>query len=130
MTPSTGYQSGSGNISTPTALIIDNAGSIWITNSGNNTVTKIIGGAAPVVTPTITGTTNNTLGTRPMTQRKQEVSMQDKTLQLASGDIANSEGFSSRVAAATVALLDGCAHWLRLPTRLQHHRAGASAWDG
>jgi len=65
VTPSTGYQSGSGLLNTPTGLIIDNAGSVWVTNSGNNTVTKIIGVAAPVVTPTVTGTTNNTLGTRP-----------------------------------------------------------------
>ncbi|WP_150110570.1 beta strand repeat-containing protein [Granulicella mallensis] len=63
VTPSTGYQGG--GISTPTGIIIDNSGSVWIPNKGNNSVTKIIGGAAPVVTPTVTGTTNNTLGTRP-----------------------------------------------------------------
>ena len=63
VTPSTGYRGGV--ISTPTGIIIDNSGSVWIPNSGNNSVTKIIGGAAPVVTPTVTSTTNNTLGTRP-----------------------------------------------------------------
>jgi DNA-binding beta-propeller fold protein YncE len=63
VTPSTGYQGGS--ISTPTGISIDSSGSVWVTNSGNNSVTKIIGGAAPVVTPTVTGTTTNTLGTRP-----------------------------------------------------------------
>jgi streptogramin lyase len=65
VTPSTGYQSDTGLLKTPTGLIIDNAGSVWVTNSGNNTVTKIIGVAAPVTTPTVTGTTNNTLGVRP-----------------------------------------------------------------
>ena len=63
VTPSTGYKGG--NISTPTGIIIDKSGSVWISNKGNNSVTKIIGAAAPVVTPTVTGTTNNTLGTRP-----------------------------------------------------------------
>jgi uncharacterized repeat protein (TIGR01451 family) len=65
VSPSTGYQSGSGLLKHPDAVIIDNAGSVWVANSQNNTVTKIIGAAAPVVTPTVTGVTNNTLGTRP-----------------------------------------------------------------
>jgi uncharacterized repeat protein (TIGR01451 family) len=63
VTPSTGYKGGL--ISAPTGIIIDNSGSVWISNGGNGSVTKIIGGAAPVVTPTVTGTLNNTLGTRP-----------------------------------------------------------------
>lgn len=63
VTPSTGYQGGA--ISSPTGIVIDSSGSVWLSNSGNNSVTKIIGGASPVVAPTITGTTNNTLGTRP-----------------------------------------------------------------
>ena len=63
VTPSTGYQGG--GLSTPSAIIVDNSGSVWLTNTGNNSVTKIFGAAAPVVTPTVTGTTNNTLGTRP-----------------------------------------------------------------
>jgi trimeric autotransporter adhesin len=63
VTPSTGYKGGL--ISAPTGIIVDNSGSVWISNGGNGSVTKIIGGAAPVVTPTVTGTLNNTLGTRP-----------------------------------------------------------------
>ena len=63
VTPSTGYQGGA--MSSPTGIIIDSSGSVWLSNSGNNSVTKIIGGAAPVTTPIVTGTTNNTLGTRP-----------------------------------------------------------------
>lgn len=63
VTPSTGYKGGL--ISAPTGIIVDNSGSVWISNGGNGSVTKIIGGAAPVVTPTVTGTMNNTLGTRP-----------------------------------------------------------------
>ncbi|MBB5066002.1 FG-GAP repeat protein [Granulicella mallensis] len=63
VTPSTGYKGGL--ISAPTGIIVDNSGSVWISNGGNGSVTKIIGGAAPVTTPTVTGTLNNTLGTRP-----------------------------------------------------------------
>ena len=62
-TPSTGYQGG--GLSTPSGIIVDSSGSVWLTNTGNNSVTKIFGAAAPVVTPTVTGTTSNTLGTRP-----------------------------------------------------------------
>ena len=63
VTSGTGYEGGSMNA--PTGIVIDSSGSVWLTNSGNNSVTKIIGGAAPVVAPTVTGTTNNQLGTRP-----------------------------------------------------------------
>ena len=49
----------------PSGIAIDQAGSIWVTNSGNSTVTRIFGGAAPVVAPLVTGTTNSTTGTRP-----------------------------------------------------------------
>ena len=63
ITPGSGYQPGTLNI--PTSLVIDSSGDVWVTSFGANTVVKIIGGAAPVVTPTVTGTTNNTLGARP-----------------------------------------------------------------
>jgi hypothetical protein len=63
VTPSTGYQSGA--LNAPTGVIVDPSGSVWLTNSGNNSVTKIIGAGVPVVAPTITGTINKTLGTRP-----------------------------------------------------------------
>ncbi len=63
VTPSTGYQPAT--LSAPTGLIIDSSGSVWITNSSANTITKLIGAAPPVVTPTAAATTNNTLATRP-----------------------------------------------------------------
>jgi len=65
ISPSTGYQSGTGTLNLPTGILVDSAGSVWVINSGGNTVTKIIGAAAPAITPTVTGATNNTLGTRP-----------------------------------------------------------------
>jgi uncharacterized repeat protein (TIGR01451 family) len=61
----TAFQSGTGLINAPTGILVDNAGSVWVVNSGNNTVTKIIGVAAPTVTPTVTGVINSTLGTEP-----------------------------------------------------------------
>jgi hypothetical protein len=45
--PSTGL----GSLSTPTSVAIDATGSIWTTNSGNNTVSKFIGLSVPVATP-------------------------------------------------------------------------------
>ena len=63
VTPGTGYKGG--NMNVPSGLAIDSSGSVWISNNGNDSVTKIIGGAAPVTAPIVTGTTNNTLGTRP-----------------------------------------------------------------
>jgi hypothetical protein len=38
---------------------------VWVANTGNGTVTEIIGAAAPVVTPTVTSVVNATPGTRP-----------------------------------------------------------------
>jgi Leucine-rich repeat (LRR) protein len=63
VTPPTGYQAG--GISGATSIAVDNSGSIWIANSSNNTVTKVIGAAAPVATPVVTNTINNTFGTQP-----------------------------------------------------------------
>jgi streptogramin lyase len=63
VSPSTGLQPGT--LNAPTGLAIDSAGSVWVTNSGSNTMTKIIGAAAPVVSPTVTGAANNQLGVRP-----------------------------------------------------------------
>ncbi len=61
-TPSTGYTGG--NMSSPSAVAIDISGNVWISNSGNNSVTEILGAAAPVV-PTATAVKNGTLGARP-----------------------------------------------------------------
>jgi hypothetical protein len=44
---------------------VDSAGSLWIANSGNNTVTEVIGVAAPVTTPIVSAVNNNSPGTRP-----------------------------------------------------------------
>ena len=38
-------------LNTPTAVAIDASGNLWSTNTGNNTVSKFVGLAAPVVTP-------------------------------------------------------------------------------
>ena len=69
VSPATGYGAAttgqSTPFSTPSGIAIDQTGSVWITNSGNSTITRIFGGAAPVVAPLVTGTTNGTTGTRP-----------------------------------------------------------------
>ncbi|HEY5328310.1 MAG TPA: glycosyl hydrolase family 28 protein [Acidobacteriaceae bacterium] len=69
ISPATGYQSGTAHdpsaLNGPTAIVIDGSGSVWITNKGNGTVTKVFGAATPVVSPTSTAVTNDTLGTRP-----------------------------------------------------------------
>jgi predicted outer membrane repeat protein len=63
VTPNTGYQPGTFNL--PSGIVIDSAGSVWVTNQNGNSVTKIIGAAAPVTTPTVAATTAATLGARP-----------------------------------------------------------------
>ena len=69
VSPATGYGTSTTGqptpFSTPSSIAIDQTGSVWITNSGNSTITRIFGGAAPVVAPLVTGTTNGTTGTRP-----------------------------------------------------------------
>jgi sugar lactone lactonase YvrE len=53
-----------GNMSQPTSINIDSAGSVWVSNAGNNTVTEIVGVAAP--SPVIVNAViNATPGTRP-----------------------------------------------------------------
>jgi hypothetical protein len=47
MSPSTGF----GSLNTPVGVAVDPSGSVWTTNSGDNTLTKFIGMATPVVTP-------------------------------------------------------------------------------
>ena len=58
----TGYIGGS--LNAPTGIAVDISGNVWLTNGGNNTVTEILGGAAPV-DPLADGTQNSTLGTKP-----------------------------------------------------------------
>jgi hypothetical protein len=52
-------------LSNPASISIDPTGSLWIANSGNNTVTEIIGVAAPVTTPLAQSVVNNTVAARP-----------------------------------------------------------------
>jgi hypothetical protein len=52
-------------LSTPASVSVDSAGSLWIANSGNNTVTEVIGVAAPVTAPTVAAVIANTLATKP-----------------------------------------------------------------
>jgi trimeric autotransporter adhesin len=53
-----------GNMSQPASVNIDAAGSVWIANAGNNTVTEIVGVAAP--SPVLVNAViNATPGTRP-----------------------------------------------------------------
>ena len=61
-TPGTGYTGG--NLSQPSGVAIDTSGNVWISNAANNSVTEILGAAAPV-SPTATALKNGTLGARP-----------------------------------------------------------------
>jgi hypothetical protein len=62
LSPSTGFTDSS--LSTPSGIAIDLSGSVWIANTGNNSVTRILGAAAPVA-PLSTATANNTTGAKP-----------------------------------------------------------------
>jgi streptogramin lyase len=56
-----------GGMSSPFSLAIDGSGNVWVSNnaSGSNSVTEIVGAAAPVVTPLALAVKTNTLGKRP-----------------------------------------------------------------
>lgn len=54
-----------GNISGATGILVDTAGSLWISNGSNNTVTEIIGAAASVATPIVTQVITGQPGNRP-----------------------------------------------------------------
>jgi hypothetical protein len=62
LSPSTGFTDPS--LSTPSGIAIDLGGSVWIANTGNNSVTRILGAAAPVA-PLSTATANNSTGAKP-----------------------------------------------------------------
>lgn len=62
ISPSTGFSDG---LNAPTGIAIDNAGTVWVANSGNNTVTRIFGAAAPAVTPLSNANYTATFGARP-----------------------------------------------------------------
>jgi len=67
LSPTTGFTGG--GMSTPASISIDAAGNVWVANStgsGNNgSLTEILGGADPVVTPTSTAVKTSTLGVKP-----------------------------------------------------------------
>ena len=61
---------GSGTLLTPYKLAIDNSGSLWVMNLGSssttsNTITQMVGIAAPVVTPLSAAVQTGKLGQRP-----------------------------------------------------------------
>jgi kumamolisin len=52
------------SLSTPSGIAVDLGGSVWIANKGNNSVTRILGAAAPVA-PLATAAANGTTGAKP-----------------------------------------------------------------
>ena len=62
ISPSTGYKSS--GLNQASWLAIDKSGNVWVSNGGNNSITEIVGAAAPVA-PTATAVTQNTLGVKP-----------------------------------------------------------------
>jgi streptogramin lyase len=58
-----GYQGNGQNVSED--LAVDSSGNVWIANFGNDSITEVIGGAVPVVTPLAVGVATNTLATKP-----------------------------------------------------------------
>lgn len=53
-----------GNLSTPSSIAIDIFGNLWISDSGNDTVTGLLGGAAPS-RPIATGVANDAPASKP-----------------------------------------------------------------
>jgi hypothetical protein len=62
LSPPTGFTDSS--LSTPGGVAIDLSGSVWIANTGNNSVTRILGAAAPAA-PLSTAAANNATGAKP-----------------------------------------------------------------
>jgi hypothetical protein len=63
LSPSTGYTNGNYNV--PNGLVLDGSGDVWIANFGNDSLTEIIGSAAPVITPWATAVKQHKNATRP-----------------------------------------------------------------
>jgi hypothetical protein len=71
------YGFAGGSVYSPTQIAIDESGNVWIANQGDTSgisggltyayesVTELVGAAAPVVAPLATGAKNGTLGKRP-----------------------------------------------------------------
>lgn len=62
VSPAGGFTDSS--LHTPSGIAIDLGGSVWITNKSSNTLTRILGAAAPAA-PLSTAAANNTTGARP-----------------------------------------------------------------
>jgi Chitobiase/beta-hexosaminidase C-terminal domain/PASTA domain/Galactose oxidase, central domain len=62
LSPSTGFTGAT--LSTPSGIAVDLSGSVWITNKGSNSVTQILGAAAPAA-PLSTAAANKTTGAKP-----------------------------------------------------------------
>jgi Astacin (Peptidase family M12A) len=62
LSPSTGFTDSS--LNTPSGIAVDLGGSVWISNKSGNSVTRVLGAAAPAA-PLSTAIKNNTLGARP-----------------------------------------------------------------
>jgi len=65
LTGTNGYKGGDTGLYGTTQIALDGSGDAWAANYATNTVTELIGIAAPVVTPLAAGAKNHTLGTRP-----------------------------------------------------------------
>jgi hypothetical protein len=66
LSPSTGYTSGlTGSSIGHKNLAIDGSGDVWLANTLANSVTEVIGVAAPVVTPLSAGAATSTIATKP-----------------------------------------------------------------
>jgi len=61
----TGSYTAGGTLDGPLGSGIDASGNLWLPNSGANTLTKIVGVAAPVITPLATAVAGSKLGVRP-----------------------------------------------------------------
>ena len=62
LSPATGFTDSS--LSAPSGMAVDLSGSVWITNKSNNSVTRILGAAAPAA-PLSTAAANKTTGAKP-----------------------------------------------------------------
>jgi large repetitive protein len=54
-----------GLLNAPSSVSIDISGNLWIANSGSNSVTEVLGAAAPTIAPVASGVANNTPATKP-----------------------------------------------------------------
>ena len=62
LSPATGFTAG---LSAPSGVAIDNSGTVWVSNGGDNSVTRIFGAAAPTTVPLSQADTYGYFGVRP-----------------------------------------------------------------